>query len=567
MRNSDVIIQTLSERGVNYVFGISAGTVSSIFDAINDYDIEPIITKNEAGAAYAASRYAAITNKLAVCVFAGGVGINNAINGIAEAMRSKVPLLVISGYVHRWQIGKGAIQELDTENILKPITKYSKTILDENKLKGELVKAIDLAMTPPYGPVHISIPIDIQISEAKFIGNEADSFVEGYYEGSKSEAAVTLDEDKIIECNEYDLEQLELATKLIDNEEYGLIMVGRGCSGLGDEVKAISRHLNWPVITTPQAKGVVSCDFELNLGNYGFSSTDQALNFVDTGSYSCLLVLGSSLGESATRNYNDILVKGKKIIQIDWDKKELSKIFKADINACYDLRMAIPYLTEKTDKKKIYFKKPEKLNSDYVKDHTGLSFRLFLENIVDIVPKDTYFISDIGEYMNFLFKYLPVKEGMDFDISLNYGAMGSGVCGALGAHLALHKKRQVAVFVGDGSFFMNGTEILTAKHYNMPIIYFVINNAMLGYVEHGHKYLYGRSLKNGFVQDRISISDMGKALGIKSIQITDLDQLEDVKSFLGQLSGPGIVELITDGTEKVAVADRFKALNNSSKVG
>jgi acetolactate synthase-1/2/3 large subunit len=562
MRNSDVIIKTLSERGVKCIFGISAGTVSSIFDAINDYDIEPIITKNEAGAAYAASRYAAITNKLAVCVFAGGVGINNAINGIAEAMRSKAPLLVISGYVHRWQIGKGAIQELDTKEILKPITKYSKTILDESQLVEELSRAIELAMTPPYGPVHISIPIDIQISEAKLEDIKDENFTRiSSYQSSELEAAVTLDE--VIEGQEYDIRQLELASKLIKNEELGLILVGRGCSALGNEIKALSRHLNWPVITTPQAKGVISSDFELNLGNYGFSSTDEALNFVDSGNYSCLLVLGSSLGESATRNYNDILVKGKKVIQIDWDKRELSKVFKADVEVYFDLKKAVPYLIEKTDKKNSILKRAEMPNAEYIKDHTGLSFRLFLENIVDIVPRDTYFISDIGEYMNFLFKYLPIKEGMGFDISLNYGAMGSGVCGALGAYLALQKKRQIAVFVGDGSFFMNGTEILTAKHYNMPIIYFVINNAMLGYVEHGHKYLYGRSLKNGFIQDRISISDMGQALGIKSMQISDLDQLEEIRSFLEESSGPCIVELITDGTEKVAVADRFKALSNS----
>ena len=163
MRVSDIMIKMLAEKDVKYIFGISAGTVSSLFDASNNYNIKVITTKNEAGAAYSATKYAAISNKLSVCMLAGGVGVNNAVNGIADAMKSKAPVLIISGNVHRWQIGKGAIQELNTENILKPITKYSRTILDENEVIGELDKAIKIAITPPCGPVHISVPIDIQI--------------------------------------------------------------------------------------------------------------------------------------------------------------------------------------------------------------------------------------------------------------------------------------------------------------------------------------------------------------------------------------------------------------------
>lgn len=565
MRVSDSIIKTLANNGTKYIFGISAGTVSSLYDAINDYDIKVITTKNEAGAAYAAARYASISNKLGVCILAGGVGINNAINGVADASRSKVPVLIISGYVHRWQSGKGAIQELNTEYILEPITKYSKTVLNENEVMDELEKALNAAMTPPYGPVHLSIPIDIQIKETK---SSTDNFYKDPLHNlsmdlSNLEVAATVGYDIASRSVEYDLEAVKAATEIINKEENGLIMIGRGCRHISEEVQKLSRHLKWPIITTPEAKGVISTDFEFNLGNYGFSSTDAALKFTENGDYNCLLVLGSSLGESATRNYNDTLIKDKKIIHVDWDKKELNKVFESNVNIYCDLEIAVQSILANTEEKNLVFNKDNAINEEYINNHTGLSLRLFLENIVDILPKDTFFVSDIGEYMNFLFKYLPIKNEMGFEISLNYGAMGSGVCGALGAHLAL-PGRQIGVFVGDGSFFMNGMEILTAKHYNMPIIYFVINNAMLGYVEHGHRFLYGRTLENSFVQERISIAEMGRAVGIKAMEISSIDQLKNIKQFISDLDGPCIIELITDGSEKVAVADRFKALNNTN---
>lgn len=562
MRVSDIMIKKLAEKDVEYIFGISAGTVSSLFDASNNYNIKVITTKNEAGAAYSATKYAAISNKLGVCIVAGGVGVNNAVNGIADAMRSKVPMLIISGNVHRWQIGKGAIQELNTENILKPITKYSKTILDENEVIDELDKAIKIAMTPPCGPVHISVPIDIQIMKYVDEDDERESKLTYNTNLENLEVAATLEERFAVGCDKNDIEALKIATNIINEEESGLIMVGSGCRNFKKDVIKLSKHLNWPIITTPQAKGIIPTDFELNLGNYGFSSTDAALDYVENSNYTCLLVLGSSLGESATRNYNDILFENKKFIHIDWDKSELNKVFNSDVCVHSDLGVAIPFINENTYKKNVVFSKPEKINEDYINNHTGLSLRLFLEEIVNIVPENTFFISDIGEYMNLLLKYLPIKKDMGFNISLNYGAMGTGVGGALGAYLAL-PKRQLAVFVGDGSFFMNGMEILTAKHYKMPIIYFVINNAMLAYVEHGHRYLYGRTLRDGFLQERISIAEMGRAIGIKSMEIRKIEDMKNIEAFISNLDGPCIIELITDGTEKVSTADRFKALNNS----
>ena len=165
--------------------------------------------------------------------------------------------------------------------------------------------------------------------------------------------------------------------------------------------------------------------------------------------------------------------------------------------------------------------------------------------------------------MNFVFKYLPIREGMDFEISLNYGAMGSGIAGSMGAYLAKPDK-QIVVFVGDGSFFMNGTEILTAKEYNMPIIYFVINNSMLGYVYNGHNYLYRRTIDR-FVHNRVSIADMAESLRIKSIQINDIEELDSIRNDISNLDGPIVVELITYGTEAPPVADRFVALTTTSK--
>lgn len=540
MRVADAVLTYLGKNDVKYIFSIPAGTTSALSDAIVDSKIKAIITKNEAGAIYSAQKYASISRKLGVSIVAGGVGINNGINGIADAQRSKTPLLIISGCVHRWQMGKGAIQELDTEKMIGHITKYSKTVRGENEVLTEIKKAIEIAFTPPFGPVHISIPIDVQTSKMAIDLPSKVSFVNNE--------------------EQYDLNKLNEAISIINSEEKGIMMVGKGCRGLSKEVKCLSKHLDWPIITTPEAKGVIPIDFKYNLGNYGFSSTDAAKDYVKNGYATCILILGSSLGESATRNFNDILVKNKKVIHIDWDKSEFNKVFKTDISIYYDLSLAIPRLIHNTSQKKKRFFKPKQINKPYEKNHTGLSIRLFMEKLVDYLPNGQ-FISDIGEYMNFLFKYLPIRDNMDFEISLNYGAMGTGIGGAMGAYLA-NPNKQTVVIVGDGSFAMNGSEILTAKDHKMPILYVIINNAMLGYVHHGQSFVYGRTV-DGALYDRIHISQTIKTLGIKSITIKDISEMDKISGFIKDIDGPRVIELITDGSELPPIADRFKSVSNN----
>ncbi|MGG1877085.1 thiamine pyrophosphate-binding protein [Paenibacillus cisolokensis] len=173
MNIAEAILKYLREVEVDHIFGIPAGIIGPIYDALIDVDMKPIITKNEAGAAYMAARYASTSGKLAVCAGAGAVGVGNMMNGIADAMRAKAPLLIITGYVNRWQIGKGAIQEMDAQDIVRPITKYSNTVMNEADVLAELDKAVRIALTPPFGPVHISIPIDVQRMEAPNVLPEA----------------------------------------------------------------------------------------------------------------------------------------------------------------------------------------------------------------------------------------------------------------------------------------------------------------------------------------------------------------------------------------------------------
>lgn len=539
MQLAEAILRYLKASDVQFLFGIPAGIIGPLYDSMIDVEMVPIITKNEAGAAYMAARYASTSGKLGVCVGAGAVGVSNMMNGIADAMRAKAPLLIISGYINRWQMGKGAIQELDGQEMVRPVTKYSRTVMEEADVLTELDKAVRIALTPPCGPVYLSIPIDVQRLELQ---------------GSIPAPADLI---KLQEVKP-DIADLERASGLINSSPQGLIMVGRGGRGFSAEIMELSERLQWPVITTPAGKGVIPADFALNLGNYGFSSTDAASQYVSSDRPDCLLILGTSLGEASTCNFNEVLVAGRSVIHVDRDARELGKVFKTDVGIHGDLKAVLPYLLQHSRQSSGRFLKPHPLNVPYDQNHTGLSLRLFLEKLKSVMPSNTRYVCDIGEFTNFALKYLEIPHGGDFEINLDYGAMGSAIAGGAGLHAA-DPTRPVAVIAGDGCFFMNGMEIMTAKEYRMPIIYFIINNAMLSYVERGQKFLYNRTIPD-YKQKRISIAEMMRVAGVNAMSVDRLEDVEYIPAFIGKLEGPCIIEVNTDGSEPAPILDRLKAL-------
>ncbi|GAA0743136.1 thiamine pyrophosphate-binding protein [Clostridium oceanicum] len=543
MRIADAIVKYLELNEVKYVFGIPASTFSGIDDALNDTDIGYIVTKNEAGASYSATKYADLSKKIGVCLLAGGVGVNNAINGIADAKRNKLPLLIISGDVNSFYKGKGGIQEFDNSKTLGTITKYSKNIVDGNEALNEVEKAIKIALTPPYGPVSLSIPLDIQKSEFK-----------GQLPLKKLH----------IEPKEYDENMLDKAIKEIDKSKKGIILVGRGTRGLGKEVKSLSEKLKWPVISTPNAKSIVNTDFKYYLGNYGFCTADGAIEYVRNTKMDCVLILGTSLGQAATRDYNEELVANKKVIRIDWDKNEFNKVFNEDISVEYDLKEAIKIINSKITKKTGEFKKPE-MNKPYVRNHTGMSLRLVMEKISEILPKDSCVIGDIGDFCNYIFKYMPMREDMDCQTSINYASMGNAVAGSMGSYLS-NPNRTYAAILGDGCFYMNGLEILTAKEYNMPIIYFVVNNSMLGLVNNGQTYCFGRGCKGKVKFSKNSIASVAESLGIDSVRVNKYEDFDLIKDKMLNRHKPLVVEIITDGSEIMIDPDRLGVISDDSKM-
>ncbi|WP_324729494.1 thiamine pyrophosphate-binding protein [Lysinibacillus fusiformis] len=546
MKAARTVLEYLKNSGVQYIFGIPAGSVNAFFDELNDMsELTPIVTKHEGAASYMAAAYAKYTNHLSVCIGCSGPGGTNLVTGAANAMREHLPVLFLTGAVPVNTIGLNASQELDAEPIFRPVTKYSVTVKESKDLLTEIVKASEIALSGVPGPVHIAIPIDVQHETVPNVEIPAPP---------KGTAIVP------------ELDTIKRVAEELLARRSGYILVGQGVRNSVERLLELAEILNWPIITTPQAKGYIPEDHPLLVGVFGFAGHEAASQLIADGDGQVLFIVGSSLGETATNNYNLNLTKNRFSIQLDFDQSVFNRKYEIDLPVLGDIHSSLLLLIEELRAKglaRTSFKVTE--NKDIYEEDTGeYNTKNVLLTIQKYLPASTRYAIDIGEFMSYVIHHMKVVDYDTFNINVHFGAMGSGIGSAIGSKLA-EPERPVACITGDGCFFMHGMEILTAKEYNLPILFIVMNNARLGMVYHGHALQFKRTHPS-FEQHPINISAMASAMDIPSFQVTELQDLnQDMLHNLMNLKGPAVLEVVLTDNNTPPMGDRVKFLSSFGK--
>ncbi|MDQ0902228.1 thiamine pyrophosphate-binding protein [Paenibacillus sp. V4I7] len=553
MRAIEVGLRFLVQQGVRYVFGIPAGSINAIYDALLDIpELKPIVAKHENSSGYMAGAYTRITGLPSICVASSGPGATNLVTPAANAWKQKLPVIFITGSVPSGKMGKGGAQELYAEPIFASITKMSRTVLDPNQLPEILAEAYHTAISGVPGPVHLAIPIDIQMTDI----------------GVRELPVLPPEQPPTM-----DLVAAQAAAERIKAAGLrGAILLGNGAKASSDSIVQLAETLEWKVATTPRGKGAFPENHPLSLGIYGLSANIKASEYLNGNDHEVLLIIGSSLGELATSNWEQRLVTNRELIHIDYDQSELGKCYDTQYPVHGEIKLVIAELLDQLSadgQDRSYASEAFQglaeaaAASEQEQVEEKWNTLAAIRRLSATAPKNARFFLDIGEFMTYSIQNLLIESGQEFDIDINFGGMGSGIGGSLGAQLA-EPTRPTICITGDGCFFMHGLEVLTAKEYNLPILFVVINNARLGMVYHGHMLQYKRCLED-FSQERVSIAGVAQSLGLRHAEVRSLDQLqgEHVQEWLSH-GGPVVVEVIVEGNEIPPMGERVKFLQGAT---
>jgi acetolactate synthase-1/2/3 large subunit len=546
MTGAMAVLRALQAEEVDYLFGIPGGAILPFYDALHGVERpKHILVRHEQVGGHAAEGYALATGKVGVCLGTSGPGATNLVTPIADAYMDSVPLVAITANVSRPFIGTDAFQEADITGITMPVTKHNWLVTDVEELPRILKEAFYIARTGRPGPVLVDIPKDVLNSQFEF--EYPDSVdIPGYHPPVREEP------------------RLKDAAVLIRSATRPVLYLGGGVrsSAAHREVLAFAEFLGAPVVTTVHGKGAFPETHPLCLGMFGMHGSRYA-NYAVQGS-DLLVALGARFDDRVTGKLSTFAPEAK-IVHLDVDPAEISKLVTATVPLVGDLKQLLPQLHEAVRRSFEAHGRPDlgpwRRRVDEWREKHPMRYRqegqepLLPQYVVEAIWKKTggkaIVTTGVGEHQMFAAQWWKTSEPRQFITSGGLGTMGFCLPSAIGIQLA----RPDAIVVGidgDGSFQMTLQDLATAAEHRLPIKIFILNNLFLGMVRQWQELFYSERYAEtplADLPDLVKLADAYGCLGLRARTVDELDRAID--QALANSSGPTIVDVRIRPEEKV----------------
>jgi acetolactate synthase I/II/III large subunit len=480
---SDYIAQKIVDCGIKHIFMVTGGGAMHLNHSFGSHKkLNCIFNHHEQACAIGAEAYARLSNCLAVVNVTSGPGGTNAITGVYGAYVDSIPMLILSGQV-KWEttvrstglpLRQYGDQELDIEELVRPITKYCFMVTDPESIRYHLEKALYLATSGRPGPVWLDIPLNVQASKIdpeKLKGFDTKEIKEPWKKTDLVKSAKTI------------LEKIYQAKRPV-------IFAGAGVRLSGQHKNFIKfvEKLGIPIVTGWNAHDVIWNSHPQYAGRPG-TVGDRAGNFTVQNS-DLLLILGSRLNiRQVSYNWNSFARAAYKI-WVDIDPLELQKPnVKPDMPVLANLADLIPALLNKSyegassqhkewltwckeRQKRFPIVLPEYWNNDRVNPYC------FMDVLFKQLKEGQIIVTGNGSACVVSFQAADLKREQRLWTNSGCATMGYDLPASIGAHKASGKS--IICLAGDGSIMMNLQELQTIAGENLPIKIFLLNNN--GYV-------------------------------------------------------------------------------------
>jgi benzoylformate decarboxylase len=539
----------LKDEGITHLFGNPGTTELPIMDALSDHpDLTYVLGLQEAVVVAMADGFARASGRLSACNVHVAPGLGNAMGSLYNAKWYGSPVLLTAGQQEQ---GHGLTEPLLYDPLVPIASPMVKWAVEVNRLQDlPLIvrRAAKIAMTPPTGPVFISLPGDILNDEAVLdLGR------------STRVDAATRPSDQALQ---------QLADRLLAARN-PVIIAGHELSTRDalSEATQIAELLGAAVYqqTVPYSAQYLS-EHPTFMGALG-RNQQQVRALLEP--HDLLICLGADVLRMSVWNPLEPLPDGMPIIQISERDWELGKNYPAEIAINADVKQALqallPVLQNRrsTDysgsaeqrlaelKNRNWTAKREKLRQETAQaaQRSPIDPRVLMMHIADALPRDAVVVDEGLTASYPLLSLLPLRDARGY-YGLASGGIGFAVAGAIGIHLAQPQRPLLSV-IGDGSSMYNIQALWTAAHLKLPITYVIANNKSYRILKQRLLAFQGNSNFIGmdFNDPEIDFVGLAKSLGLKAQRVTEADAITPaLQQALADSSGPNLIDVMIDGS-------------------
>jgi acetolactate synthase-1/2/3 large subunit len=521
MTGADAILRCLEAEGCEVMFGIPGGAILPLYDAMaKGTTVRHVLARHEQGSGHMAEGYARASGRVGVAIATSGPGATNLVTPIADAWMDSTPLVCVTGQVRSFLIGTDAFQECDITGITIPIVKHSWLVQDVEDIPAVMKAAFHVARTGRCGPVLVDVPRDIQEAELEF-----------HYPD-------TVDLPGWKPPKRGHTKQIKEAAKALAAAEKPVLYAGGGTLNADacEELRELAEVGRLPVITTLMGKSSFPETHELFFGwpgMHGPKWSNWAMNKCDV-----LVAVGARFDDRVTGKLS-AFAAGAKVIHLDIDSAEISKLRHADIPVVGPLKQVLGDLAKEIEELKVEGRTEpwlrqiaewrEQFPLRYRKDGEMLKPQTVLEALQALTADrdDVIWTTGVGQHQMWAMQYLLCDEPRTFITSGGLGTMGYGVPAAVGAKAARPDATVVCVD-GDGCFQMTQQELATSVLEGLPIVVVVVNNGYLGMVRQWQDMFFEERFSQVSLTHQVpDYAALAAAYGAAGFMVETEDELEE----------------------------------------
>lgn len=485
MTAAEAIAYYLEKRGVKHVYGVPGAAILPVYDAIRENTgIQSYVVRHEQTGAFMADGYSRATGEVGVCAATSGPGGTNFLTGLYSAWMDSIPMIALTGQQKSTLLGTMQFQEAPIVEMAKPVTKASYLLTDGTKAAEIIHEAWVTATTGRKGPVLIDFPLDQQ------------------------KIVIEVDLDELIASSKKDVlpqatdKDIEKVLELIKESKKPVFISGGGInlSNSTSELKDVVEALQIPVVTTCMGMDTFPNDHPLFAGRMG-TMLDTPYGNKTILESDLIINLGGRFADRSTGNV-EIFKHDAKIIHVNIEKKELGKVVSTELGIQSDVKSFMVKLTESykklgvgvaataeadtkidlTEERNKYARK-----TDF--EDLPIKPQRALKELREFLDRDAFASHDCGISQIWSCQLFETYVPRTYLITGGAGTMGWGLGAAMAAKLA-YPERQSVNILGDGSLGMSLQDLATAAKHDIPVIVFVMNNALLGLIRQQQNWFY-----------------------------------------------------------------------------
>jgi acetolactate synthase-1/2/3 large subunit len=423
-----------------------------------------------------ADGYSRATGKVGVCAATSGPGGTNLLTGLYGAYMDSVPMLAFTGQVATPLINTMSFQEAPITEMAKPVCKAVYLLTEPERAAEVVHEAWEVATTGRKGPVLIDLPVDVQ----------------------KVEIEVDLDEfvsqpDILPEATDEEIQQV---IRLLNAAQKPVLLSGGGINlaNATEELKELAETLQVPVVTALMGIDTFPNDHPLFAGRMGTMLNTPYGNKTILES-DLIINLGGRFGDRSIGSV-EVFKRNAKIVHVNLDKKEIGKYVETELGIAADVKSFMVKLAKAA--KEARDEEPAKLDltverqkharkTDF--EDIPIKPQRALQELREFLDRDAFVSHDCGISQIWSCQLFETYVPRSYLITGGAGTMGWGLGAAMAAKLAFPKRQSVNV-VGDGSLGMSLQDLATAAKFDIPVIVFVLNNALLGLIRQQQNWFY-----------------------------------------------------------------------------